>query len=537
MGFLDRFAKKAKVEPSAMLPAPLTQMQRSQQVYGYGTGALYSLLKVLLPGSHRDWRATAGDLGLNGVVAVCLDWYHRNYAQAIPKLYTQIGNQSELVETHPIYDLLKNPQIDTTATQFWGNVITDLKLNGNAYARKVRVGKEIGTLQWLPADSMVPVGNGKQILTHYLYSTNTSEVKIELEDLIIWKIGRNPDDLRLGRSPLAAGLKEIATDNQISSTAYAVMANGPYPSMIVAPDASNSNVEVNPEDARLVKKHLETSFSGDNASGVVVMTSPMSIHKVSMSPSDLAFEEVRSAPILRICALMGLNPLTLGLTLDSATYSNLKTATQSCWQDGMIPLLDLLAEGMNKYLLPEYSTDQSLYIKYDLSNVRELMDDAMLEAERAVKLYSAGICSLADAKRISGIEVQPGDDSQYYNSAPDLAIMSAKTVKAEDTYVPTKEMAENAARGLAMREEFGRGGTMVGVARANQLIDRENLSEETVKRMYSYFSRHEIDKEAEGFREGEEGYPSAGLIAWLLWGGDEGFAWAKRIVAQMEDND
>jgi hypothetical protein len=50
--------------------------------------------------------------------------------------------------------------------------------------------------------------------------------------------------------------------------------------------------------------------------------------------------------------------------------------------------------------------------------------------------------------------------------------------------------------------------------------------------MVSYFARHEIDKEAEGFRPGENGYPSAGRIAWALWGGDAGRTWANAIIAE-----
>ena len=99
---------------------------------------------------------------------------------------------------------------------------------------------------------------------------------------------------------------------------------------------------------------------------------------------------------------------------------------------------------------------------------------------------------------------------------------------------PTEEMAQEAARGLEMRREFGRGGTQVGVARANQLARRERLSPRTVRRMHSFFSRHEVDKRAEGFRQGEEGYPSAGKIAWLLWGGDAGQRWARRTVARLD---
>ena len=51
--------------------------------------------------------------------------------------------------------------------------------------------------------------------------------------------------------------------------------------------------------------------------------------------------------------------------------------------------------------------------------------------------------------------------------------------------------------------------------------------------MYSFFSRHEVDKRAEGFSQGEKGYPSAGRIAWALWGGDAGFSWSKKKRQQI----
>jgi hypothetical protein len=98
---------------------------------------------------------------------------------------------------------------------------------------------------------------------------------------------------------------------------------------------------------------------------------------------------------------------------------------------------------------------------------------------------------------------------------------------------PTDSMAAEAKRGLAWRKEHNRGGTMVGVARANQLVNKENLSPSTVKRMFSFFSRHEVDKQGQGFSQGEDGYPSAGRIAWALWGGDPGFSWARKKVGQI----
>ena len=77
---------------------------------------------------------------------------------------------------------------------------------------------------------------------------------------------------------------------------------------------------------------------------------------------------------------------------------------------------------------------------------------------------------------------------------------------------------------------------MVGVARARDISNGRSLSADTVKRMFSYFSRHEVDKQGEGYSEGEDGYPSAGRIAWALWGGDPGFSWSRRIVNSLEDD-
>jgi len=101
---------------------------------------------------------------------------------------------------------------------------------------------------------------------------------------------------------------------------------------------------------------------------------------------------------------------------------------------------------------------------------------------------------------------------------------------------PTDEMAQEATRGLEWRREYNRGGTEVGVARARDISNRTNLSPETIGRMVSYFARHEVDKQAEGFRPGEDGYPSAGRIAWALWGGDAGQSWANSKQKQLEAN-
>jgi HK97 family phage prohead protease len=104
-------------------------------------------------------------------------------------------------------------------------------------------------------------------------------------------------------------------------------------------------------------------------------------------------------------------------------------------------------------------------------------------------------------------------------------------------FSPPDGVREEAAKGLAWRDEYGRGGTAVGVARARDLSNGTNISPDTAKRMESYFARHEVDKQGEGWSPGEDGFPSAGRIAWALWGGDPGQAWASKLTKQIEAAD
>jgi hypothetical protein len=98
---------------------------------------------------------------------------------------------------------------------------------------------------------------------------------------------------------------------------------------------------------------------------------------------------------------------------------------------------------------------------------------------------------------------------------------------------PTQEIADNAAKGLEYHNQFNRGGTEVGLSQARDLKNQKEQSEEKIKKMSAYFARHEVDKNAENF--GNDNDPSAGYIAWLLWGGDAGREWAEDIKLQMNE--
>lgn len=109
--------------------------------------------------------------------------------------------------------------------------------------------------------------------------------------------------------------------------------------------------------------------------------------------------------------------------------------------------------------------------------------------------------------------------------------------KADNT--PPKSVRDAARRAMDWIAEgkAGDGFTAVGRSRASQLASGNAVSLDTLKRMKSFFSRHEVDKNAVGFTQGEKGYPSAGRVAWDAWGGDAGYAWAESMVARAEKDE
>tara|TARA_R110000796_G_scaffold250849_1_gene380982 strand:- start:3019 stop:5079 length:2061 start_codon:yes stop_codon:yes gene_type:complete len=182
------------------------------------------------------------------------------------------------------------------------------------------------------------------------------------------------------------------------------------------------------------------------------------------------------------------------------------------------------SEGNEKY-------DDSFELAYGTkAMIEEDVFDNEEEAEERAEVIG---CVGSHTMEKDGVTVyMPCDTHSEYDE-----LVGEKAV-SDLTFTVTSGMKAEAKRGLEWRKEFNRGGTAVGSTRATQIVNGSPMSASTVLRMYSFFSRHEVDKQGEGFKPSQKGYPSAGRIAWALWGGDAGFSWSKvqrnKIMAERE---
>jgi len=166
--------------------------------------------------------------------------------------------------------------------------------------------------------------------------------------------------------------------------------------------------------------------------------------------------------------------------------------------------------------------------------LRTIGEESANTAERVTMLAQAAAAGLvswqaADEDRMRAeLGLDPREARDETRTAP------APATFADESFPVPKGVADEAETALAWRREYGRGGTEVGVARARDLKNRRPVSLDTLKRIKAYFDRHESDTDAEGFRPGEPGFPSAGRIAWGLWGGNPARRWAEDRLAGVE---
>jgi len=122
--------------------------------------------------------------------------------------------------------------------------------------------------------------------------------------------------------------------------------------------------------------------------------------------------------------------------------------------------------------------------------------------------------------------------------AEGIPVGGERAVDPNESFSPPAGVAVAAKRALQWISEglAGDGFTDVGRARAVQLASGADVSGETVNRMISFFARQEDSvKGATGFNSGEEGYPTAGRVAWDAWGGDAGQSWVNGLSDDTRD--
>ncbi len=497
----------------------------------------------------------------NAIVYRCVNEIAKG-ASAVPFI---LKNGDQIIEQHPLLDLLARPNPLQSYTEFFSSLYSYVLLSGNAYVLKV--GNDGGApreLHQLRPDRIEIKGGGNPIPEKYEYVINgrlqdtyyvdQENGYSELKHIKLW----NPLDDYYGCSPLSAASMQVDQHNMASKHNVNLLNNGARPSGAVVfkpKDESGFAVNLSESQRQQLLTDLNNRFSGSaNAGRPMLLEGDFDWKEMGLSPKDMDFLNLKHMSATNIAMCFGVPSQLVGVP-DAQTYANVSEARLALYEETIIPYLRKIESDLNEWLVPMYG--DNYYLEFDIDSIPALSERRRKIYENVTTAVREGVMTRNEAREKIGLEPIDGADGLYISAnlfpLTDEAVTQPNDPITDDDLdeydpeddedekalsdidtIPTDGMKTEADRGLAWRKEFNRGGTSVGVARANQLSNKQKLSVSTIKRMYSFFARHESDKAGKGFRQGEEGYPSAGRIAWALWGGDAGQSWSKKKRDQIE---
>jgi HK97 family phage portal protein len=321
----------------------------------------------------------------------------------------------------------------------WSATLFSLNINGNGYWIKWRnsARSRVVQLWWEPHFTIRPVA-GKDKTTfidHYELYRNHEWIPFPSADVIHFRDGLDPDNPRLGLSPLASAMREIFTDQEAAAFTANLLRNMAVPGVVISP-TGDSTIE-DPED---IKSAYMSKFSGDHRGEPLVLTAGVQIEKMSFTPTELNLREVRFIPEERIAALLGLPPGVAGLGAGLArnTFSNYAEAREAAYENNIIPTQRLLAAELDTQLLPDLGNPTNERVGFDLSQVRVLQDDQNRLYTRMAAGYDSGFIKRSEARQATGWPVTPDDDQ--YKATPSGSPPGMPQV------APTRDGNQKAAR-------------------------------------------------------------------------------------------
>ena len=125
------------------------------------------------------------------------------------------------------------------------------------------------------------------------------------------------------------------------------------------------------------RTQFEEQVTGDNRFRPVVGSGGVDVQQIQLSPRDMLLDTAQDNPEARLCALIGVPAVVLGLKvgLDHSTYANMGEARRAAWEDGIVPRNLLICAHLTHQLLPDFEANPNAFVDADYSRVKALQDN------------------------------------------------------------------------------------------------------------------------------------------------------------------
>ena len=330
----------------------------------------------------------------------------RKIATAIASIEWQAWAGDDLIQNHPIIDLMKNPNPIQSGREWWETRVSYLLLQGNCYDEGVVdiMGSRLLELWTLRPDRMSVIPSSTGLPKAFQYKGPNGKTASWPSNPITGESAINhtklfsPLDDTYGQSPLAAGSRATDVHNETLKWMAGLLQNSARPSGALTADKEMSLTD---EEFRRITHELEQRYSGSEGAGrPMLLEGGLDWKPMGMTPDDMTLNDTKDSVARDISLAFGVPPLLLNIPGDN-TYSNYGEARIGFYQDTVIPLAWYLIADLNKWLKP--------YL--DGAEIRPNLEDLEAVAKHRRELWemvdASDEITVNEARKLKGLPPLP----------------------------------------------------------------------------------------------------------------------------------
>jgi HK97 family phage portal protein len=346
-------------------------------------GQSYPGLVAKEPGRYHSWVYSA----CTAIIQPLID---------LPVVLYKKANEENLIEEHPILDLMKKPNPAMSGTNFleaiaWKLLLTTLRTpGGQAFIigekptnfRKGEIPKEL----WIFGDeAMTPRVDSMGVLIGWTLGWGSQAMDLGLDQVIRVNFF-NTYNPCYGMSPLAAALIEVDQDAKAKEFNTRFLENNAMPGGMVSLEGSPPGKEIWAD----LRTQFQQQYSGyQNAGKTLFMPWMLKFEQFARSHVDFSYMEQLGWNRDAILAAYRVNKWSVGISED-LNYATSKEATRQLMERCVLPLARVIFTSLNENWI-RYIDKRDLRSKLDLSEAQALKEDRSVKIKDATGLIDHGL--------------------------------------------------------------------------------------------------------------------------------------------------
>ncbi|QPE06105.1 phage portal protein [Microbacterium schleiferi] len=320
---------------------------------------------------------------------IVLSFVARNVAHLGLKAYERVSDADRRrLQDDPLALLLKYPNESMTQYELIESLASDLGLYDVAYWFVYEdVDRPSGwAIQPIPPSWVTGHSGGTSFAPakYVVVSAAGEETRIAAKDMVVFH-GWNPGRPKHGASPIHT-LKQILAE-QVQAWSYReqVWQNGGRVGSVITRPKDAAWSDAARERFARDWKNRWTGRTGKKAGGTPILEDGMELKQMRFNAREEEWAEVAKLALATVAAVYHVNPVMVGI-LDNANFSNTKEFRKMLYSETLGPLLAMIEDRINTFLVPRIAESASAYVEFNIEE--KLQGD--FEEQAAILSTSAG---------------------------------------------------------------------------------------------------------------------------------------------------